>query len=792
MAGAPLPSPPFRVAPPTSPLRQVNLVGTKPKSKLQANWDDWSTNPSLFTAPGAPSSDRFFSDFFCLTPNSTFELTALARLSTENLLGPYKNNVTHFFTNAVKILKDSDRDDVKRSNVIETLFPFLRDVLNRSYSNYSFEIMTMLAGSLERSDQVFTDLVSSIDLILQDTQSPTSIRHRILQLALLIVASVDQGSVNAYFLRRDLFSTLVSFVADEVTQQFAFESALLLGILANFRKTEARNPYGVRIEDFVEEGVMSRIIEVVQTVCIRARDSYVAIIDDAPPSFVASLTSLVFGLRFTELLTSPFSFSLPPPPPPPTYEDANAKGKAKAEPQEEDDDDDKENQTIEGATTGRTPSPPVTPTKTAFGQSPNSNGLASASAISSSPARPALKRQTSSMLRLEETPFARMPNEMVVILLPFYDLLNSNKTFGSLVFSSVDGEAPILPPALISLSSYIVCHASTSLRAQLYSRLCLILLMILVEEGEGKLTAEAPEIRLCRQRQPMLAHQNGANRPPIAAMVDTVVIFLRHNLRKRLDVETYVVALRLLQRIMQQLKAERVRLDYDWVVVWRSILTLSGFVVSHITELRAHSTKVDSLISQIFITISYAAYWGEQLLPSSSAQAYLYYELLHADSTLSSLSDLLGISSLASPVIPSDAASTPPSFNRRDTPTRLNFFTTLITSPTRSSFSSASGTGAGFVATECVSNIRSTISFFNAHIDALRETKPAHDEVDPDEILAVIEANLAGVELIESAAMGDLRRFAEEGSGLEGFFKTLVGVVCEDTLGLLEAADRER
>ncbi|GAA5925423.1 hypothetical protein JCM1841_004850 [Sporobolomyces salmonicolor] len=90
MAVAPLPSPPFRVVPPTSPLRQLNQAGAKPKSKLQASWDDWSTNPSLFTAEGAPSSDRFFSDFFCLTPNPTFELAALARLSTEDLLGPYK------------------------------------------------------------------------------------------------------------------------------------------------------------------------------------------------------------------------------------------------------------------------------------------------------------------------------------------------------------------------------------------------------------------------------------------------------------------------------------------------------------------------------------------------------------------------------------------------------------------------------------------------------------------------------------------------------------------------------
>lgn len=100
------------------------------------------------------------------------------------------------------------------------------------------------------------DLVSAIDLALQDRKTPTALRHRALQLALVVVSTVGQGSLVAYFLRRDLFSTLVSFIADEETKPFAFEATLLLGLLANYRKCEARNPYGVRIEDFVEEGVM--------------------------------------------------------------------------------------------------------------------------------------------------------------------------------------------------------------------------------------------------------------------------------------------------------------------------------------------------------------------------------------------------------------------------------------------------------------------------------------------------------------------------------------------------------
>lgn len=94
-------------------------------------------------------------------------------------------------------------------------------------------------------------------MTLQDVSSSLQLRHRTLQLALVLVGGVGQGSLTAYFLRRDLFSTLVRFMADSNTAAFAYESVLLLGILANFRKREARNPYLVRIEDLVDDTVMA-------------------------------------------------------------------------------------------------------------------------------------------------------------------------------------------------------------------------------------------------------------------------------------------------------------------------------------------------------------------------------------------------------------------------------------------------------------------------------------------------------------------------------------------------------
>jgi hypothetical protein len=186
--------------------------------------------------------------------------------------------------------------------------------LAKRYTNYAYDIIQLLAGSLERSDGVFMvllvfvslfppplcislklycffvvqkDFVSSLDTILQDVSAPGSLqperrlvpppsdlpisarlRHRTLLLALLFASSINQGSINAYFLRRDLFSTLVKvyiripisaypnaysgeppkFITDSETQQFALPALVLLGVLANFRKYEAHNPYLVRWE----------------------------------------------------------------------------------------------------------------------------------------------------------------------------------------------------------------------------------------------------------------------------------------------------------------------------------------------------------------------------------------------------------------------------------------------------------------------------------------------------------------------------------------------------------------
>ena len=103
------------------------------------------------------------------------------------------------------------------------------------------------------------------------------------------------------------------------------------------------------------------------------------------------------------------------------------------------------------------------------------------------------------------------PPEMTVILLPLYDLMNSNQAFTSLLLSDLAATSNLnstpvthrrtpLVPLLISFTSYIFCHASTSSRARLYSRLLAIILTICIETGPSLALEELNiEIRLCRQ-----------------------------------------------------------------------------------------------------------------------------------------------------------------------------------------------------------------------------------------------------------------------------------------------------
>lgn len=169
------------------------------------------------------------------------------------------------------------------------------------------------------------------------------------------------------------------------------------------------------------------------------------------------------------------------------------------------------------------------------------------------------------------------------MLLVFYDLIYTNKRFLRVFLNystsstpgtaqdNTIGQQPNLEVsetglgAFLSFSSYLLQHNRTH-RSSPYTHLCLIILLILVEDSASyphlcnipqsqdptfatsanaaamTFGANAPSstgvIRLCRQRQPVLPKFKGPV-PMAAALLDVILGFLKHNMKKKMHVDCF-------------------------------------------------------------------------------------------------------------------------------------------------------------------------------------------------------------------------------------------------------------
>lgn len=75
-----------------------------------------------------------------------------------------------------------------------------------------------------------------------------------------------------------------------------FRPFLLLGLLANYNKFEFQNPYQLRLDDFVNEATIQKIVNGVGATCTALRNDYVAVQDDLPEGWNLSSTLVFLGL----------------------------------------------------------------------------------------------------------------------------------------------------------------------------------------------------------------------------------------------------------------------------------------------------------------------------------------------------------------------------------------------------------------------------------------------------------------------------------------------------------------
>lgn len=243
--------------------------------------------------------------------------------------------------------------------------------------------------------------------------------------------------------------------------------------------------------------------------------------------------------------------------------------------------------------------------------------------------------------------FDTLPSSKAAILLPTYDFANANKLFCyQLIAYQEPGteESPIC--AYISFTSYLVQHAHRSPRTTYYARTNLLVLRILLEDQAlcKHLTSEENKrrVRLCRQRQPHLPIVRNS-RVLITAVIDTVIDGINHNLKKKLDVDFYILCIAILQRALSYFILTRTRLEYHWSELWRSILSFIRFLTVYSTDLQ-ELHHIHDLIHNLVNLVALALSSGDSFLPGAAEYDDLFYKLVETGEILTKFSDAYKLS----------------------------------------------------------------------------------------------------------------------------------------------------
>lgn len=265
--------------------------------------------------------------------------------------------------------------------------------------------------------------------------------------------------------------------------------------------------------------------------------------------------------------------------------------------------------------------------------------------------------------------FKGQPIEACIVILPILELALRNNAFPAVLVEGTKDAAgdknsqPPLPHTILSLSSYLLTHATStsSTRAIGYANVALHILLAWVESDEiiRAFCEPSPQpVRLCRQRLPMLPFVPSP-RPLICAVLDCCILWLRHNLHKRLETSLYLTCVRTCHRTIWFLQKEHIRPDYHWPQLWKAIIGLLDFLGGKLEGLSS-ITGIEQLLQEALVLLDIVYTKAEAFLSSPEAIHEFIYELVRSAPALQRLTASLR-SFVSPPQTPSGPSDESPS-----------------------------------------------------------------------------------------------------------------------------------
>ncbi|KIW14485.1 hypothetical protein PV08_07269 [Exophiala spinifera] len=238
--------------------------------------------------------------------------------------------------------------------------------------------------------------------------------------------------------------------------------------------------------------------------------------------------------------------------------------------------------------------------------------------------------------------FGSLPQPDAACILSLYSFVQANSLFSATLLnlpSSTNGKESKETPlsAFLSLTSYISHHAYRGPRQSTYGALSLLSLRVLVEDALLIKKLCSPDskttVRLCRQRAPHLPLVTSP-RVPAAVILDICTDTLSHNLRKRLDVNLYSLALGIILRIVTHLEQTKTRLQHHWAYIWGSLVSLIRFLTQYASDLRHLRGVREELCGTLANLAAFCLTKGDGFLPDPASFDDLFYKVIEAYNVL--------------------------------------------------------------------------------------------------------------------------------------------------------------
>lgn len=236
-------------------------------------------------------SEGFWEEFFLHRPDHAGFKRVLDSIPPDEMLHLQEHS-QELFRRAIARIKQATApsDEI----ALETLTVFLDAALTKKYTNPSSDIISVLAG-LHDADVVMADFVGALDMVIRNGRN-IPLRLRAVRTTLSITAAGFLTVLPSYFTHRDLFPSLMKYIQDCEDDTQVLPAFYLLGLLVNYNKFEFQNPYRLRLDDFVNDAIIQKIIKSFGETCSRLRDAYIAVQDDMPEGWSLGSTLSYIGL----------------------------------------------------------------------------------------------------------------------------------------------------------------------------------------------------------------------------------------------------------------------------------------------------------------------------------------------------------------------------------------------------------------------------------------------------------------------------------------------------------------